>query len=82
VHHPPLHISDPPAGVALVPASIELLRGRPELYNQIARKVLRVCLAALLTPKADHGRLVVTHDNAGIGAADEGTTVNELPSFC
>jgi hypothetical protein len=65
----------PPAGVALVPGAIEVLGGAPELHDEVAGKVLRLRLAALLPPELDQGCLVAAHDDAGVRAADEGATV-------
>jgi aminoglycoside phosphotransferase len=38
----------------------------PELDDEIAGEVLRLLFTALLTPQAKQGRLVVTHDDAGV----------------
>ena len=45
-----LDISDAPAGIALVPGPVEVLGGGPELYNEVAREVLRLDFPPLLLP--------------------------------
>ena len=62
------------AGVSMVPAAVEVLGDRTELDDQI------VCrssgdLAALLPPQADEFGFITAHDDARIGAADEGAAV-------
>ena len=69
------------AGVALVPAPVEVLGHGPELDDQVARQVLRLDLAALLAPEAQQGGLVVAHDDPGVRAADEAAPVEELAIF-
>jgi hypothetical protein len=51
-----------------IPAAIELLGGKPELDNKVAGQVLRLDLATLFSPEPDQGRLIIAHDNPGIGA--------------
>ena len=58
-------------GVAFVPLAIEVLGHEPELDDEVGGEVLRPDLAPLLLPEADQGLFVLTHDDAGIGAADE-----------
>jgi hypothetical protein len=62
-------------GVALVPAPVEILRDRPKLDSQVVRQILRLNLAALLPPKPQQGSLIVTHNDPGIRAANEGAPV-------
>ena len=50
---------------------IEGLGHDAELDDEVAGKVLRLDLAALFPPEAEQGGLVVAHDDAGVGAADE-----------
>jgi hypothetical protein len=50
-----LNIRDHLPGIGFVPAAIELLGGKPELDDKIARQVLRFDLAALLPPEPDQG---------------------------
>jgi hypothetical protein len=57
---PALHVPHPLAAITLVPGAVELLRGRPELYDQVAGQVLRLGLAPLFPPEADQGRFVTT----------------------
>ena len=68
---PGLHRRDRPPGVALVPGPVEVLGGEAELDDEVAGEVLRADLAPLFLPQADQGLLVLAHDDAGIGAADE-----------
>jgi hypothetical protein len=66
-----LHVADLPAGVALVPATIELLGCPPELHDEVAGEILRLGFATFLAPQADQGGLIAAHDDAGIRAADK-----------
>src|SRR4029450_10350621 len=70
-----LPIAALPTGVALVPGSVEALGGGPELDNEVAGQVLRLGLATLLAPELDQGRFVIAHDDSGVRATDEGTTI-------
>ena len=63
------------AGIALVPAPVELLGRGPELDDEVAGQVLRLDLAALLPPEAEQGGFVVAHDDPGVRAADEVATL-------
>jgi hypothetical protein len=48
--NPPLDVLDGMAGVALIPAPIEILSNGTELHDQVVREVFRFGLAALLAP--------------------------------
>ena len=54
-----------------VPASIELFGHQTKLHDEIAGEILRRDLAALFLPQPDQRCLVIAHDDAGVGAADE-----------
>jgi len=79
--HPPqyrapdlaLNIGKNLTGIGLIPASVQVLSRNAKLDDQIARQVLGLDLAALFAPKPDQGRLVGTHNDAGVRAADEVT---------
>ena len=68
---PPLHVLDGKAGVALIPAPVEVLGDRPKLHDQIIGEIFRLDLAALLPPQPNQHRLITAHDDAGIRAANE-----------
>ena len=68
---PPLHVLDGVAGVALVPAPVEVLGDGAELDDQIVGEVLRLDLAAFLPPEPNEIGFVVAHDDPGVRAADE-----------
>ncbi len=70
---PPLDRRDDLAGVALVPVPIESFGHDPELHDEVAGKVLRFGLAALLPPEAEEGSFIIAHDDPGVRAADEGS---------
>src|SRR5262249_19868275 len=88
-HHPrncrmpdlALHVSDLPAGVALVPGAIEFLSCPPELHDEVARQVLRLGLASFFAPQANQGGLVVAHDDPRVRAANERTAVDGSSKF-
>jgi hypothetical protein len=69
--HPALNVRDGLPGIALVPLPIEVLGHEAELDDKVGRQVLRPDLAALLLPQADQGLFVLSHDDAGVGTADE-----------
>src|SRR5262245_17182234 len=48
-----LHVAHLPSGIALIPRSVELLRGIPQLHDEIAGQVLRLGLAPFLPPKPE-----------------------------
>jgi hypothetical protein len=76
VPDPPLDIGDDLTALDLVPATIELLRHHPELDDEVAGQVLRLDLTALFPPQPKQGSLVLAHDDAGVGTADEGSPVS------
>ncbi len=78
---PQLDVLDRLSGRALIPEPVERLGGDPELDDEIVRKVLRLDLAALLAPQPDEGRLVVAHDDPGIGTANEVAAIGAVPLF-
>ena len=53
-----LHVLDGKAGVALIPAPVEVLGDRSELHDQIIGEIFRLDLAALLPPQPNQHRLV------------------------
>src|SRR5690349_19829415 len=75
---PALWVPDLPAGVALVPGAVELLGCSPELHDEVAGEVLWLGLSSLLAPQADQGGFIAAHNDAGVGAADEGATVRPV----
>jgi hypothetical protein len=48
----------------------------PILDDEVGRVVLWPDLTPLLLPQPDQGLLVLAHDNAGVGAADERSAVD------
>ena len=68
---PALNPCDDLAGIAFEPAPIELFGRRPELNDEVCRKVLGLDLAALLAPEAEECPLVIADDDASVRAADE-----------
>src|SRR6516162_6182097 len=74
----PLDVLDEPSGIALEPVPIEVLGHDPELDDEVAGEVREPDLAALLAPEAKEGGFVISHDDAGVGAADEVTAVGRL----
>ena len=71
VLHPPLHVFNDVAGVALVPAPIELFGHRAELNDQIFGEIFGLDLTSLFAPQADEQVLVVTHNHPRIRSADK-----------
>jgi hypothetical protein len=69
VPDPALDVPHPPAGIALVPGPVEVLGGRPQLHDEVAREVLGFDFAPLLLPEPDQGGVVVAHDDPGVRAA-------------
>jgi hypothetical protein len=72
-----LDVFDGLAGIALVPEPVEIFGDPAELDDEVAGQVLRLGLAALFPPEAEQGRLVVAHDDASVGPADEGSPASE-----
>jgi hypothetical protein len=71
----PLHLSDGMAGVLLVPMPVQVLGHSAKLDHEVAGQVFGFGLAPFFLPKSDQRRLVVTHDDPGIRAADKGAAV-------
>src|SRR5262249_40529535 len=65
-----LNVGDDLPGIGLIPAPIEILGGKPELDHQIAGQVFRLDFSPLLPPQPDQRRLVASHNDPGIRAAD------------
>src|SRR5271169_824410 len=76
---PLLHIDHHLPGIGLIPASIELLRRKPKLDDQIPRQVLRLDLAPLLPPQPDQGLLVGAHDDPSVRATDKMPSLHRTP---
>ena len=70
-----LDLIQPPAGLLLEPAPVQVLRGMPELDQQVAGEVLGLDLAPFLPPEPNDGSLVGAHDDPRIRAADECATI-------
>jgi hypothetical protein len=62
---------DGPPGIALIPEPIEVLGHQAELDDEVVGQVFWLSLAPFLAPEADQFLFVDTHDDPGIGAADE-----------
>ena len=75
---PALDVADLPVGVALVPGAVELLGCPPELHDEVAGQVLRLCLSSLLPPKPYERGFVVAHDDPGVRAADKRTALDKF----
>src|SRR5215469_18787346 len=71
---PLLHVDKYLSGIGLIPAPVQVLSRNAKLDDEIAREVFRLHLAALLPPEPEEGGFVVSHNNAGVRAADEVTT--------
>ena len=71
-----LDVLDGVAGVALVPAPVQVLGDGAELDDQVVGEVLGLDLAALLPPQPNERGLIVAHDDAGVRAADEGAAIH------
>jgi hypothetical protein len=78
----PLDIRDELPSIRLVPTPVQLLSSQAELNDEVGGQVLWLDFSALFPPKAEQGRLVIAHDNAGVGAADEVAAINAIPSIC
>ena len=68
-----LNIGKNLTGIDLKPASVQVLSRNTKLDDQITPQVLGLDLAALFAPKPGQGRLVGTHNDAGVRAAYEVT---------
>jgi hypothetical protein len=73
-----LNVRDPVAGVKLIPTAVEVLGGEAELDGQDAREVGGRLLAAFFAPEPQEGLLVLAHDDPGIGAANEVSSIFNL----
>ena len=71
VTEPMLNAFNDLPSLALIAVPVEGFGREAELDDEVAGKVLRLGLAALLAPKLEEGGLVVPHDEAGTRAADE-----------
>ena len=68
---PHLHVGDKLPRLGLVPAPVQVFRGKTELDRQIPRQILGLDLAPLLPPKPQQSSLVIAHNDPGVGAADK-----------
>ena len=60
----------PSAGLALEPAPVEVLRGAPELDEEVAGQVLRLDLAPLFFPQPNERVLVLSENDPCVRAAN------------
>ena len=72
---PLLDVGNDLPGIGLIPAPVQVLRGQPKLDDEVPRKVLRLDLAAFLAPEPHQGRLIVSHDDPGVRAANESSPI-------
>jgi hypothetical protein len=71
VEDPALDVFDGLARIAFVPEPVEILSNPAKLDDEVAGQVRGLDFAALFGPEAQEGGFVVTHDDAGVRAADE-----------
>jgi hypothetical protein len=71
----PLDVCNHLTRIGLKPAPIKVLRHQSKLDDEIAGQVFRFDLAALFPPEPDQGPLIITHDDSGVGAPDEGAPI-------
>src|SRR2546423_1473587 len=68
---PSVPVLDGFAGVALIPAPVEVFGDGAELADQNVGQVLRLDLAAFFPPEPNKRGFISAHDDPGVGAADE-----------
>ena len=73
-----LHITDLPAGVALVPMPVEGFGHLTELDHEVAGQVLRIGLASFLAPEPDKCGFIGAHDDASVRAPNEAASTNGI----
>ena len=71
----PLDIVDGVSGAAFIPVAIQVFSDAAQLDNELVTEVLGFDLAALLMPEPNESRLIVAHDDAGIGTTNERTPI-------
>ncbi len=71
MQNPLLHIDNNLTAIGLVPAPVQVLRDRAKLDDKIARQVLRPYLPPLFLPQSKQCCFVITHNDAGVRAANE-----------
>lgn len=74
-------VADAVSRVEFVPAAVQVFCAQAELDDQYGRKVGRSRLPALLFPESQKGFLVFAHDDPGVGAADEVTSIYQAGHF-
>jgi hypothetical protein len=75
--YPALDVPHPPARIALVPGSVEVLGGGPQLHDEVAREVFWIDLATLLLPQADQSFFISPHDDSSVRSANEKPATSE-----
>jgi hypothetical protein len=75
---PPLDVLDRMPGVALVPGPVQVLGAAAELDDEVLAQVFWFGFTPLLTPEPDEARLIVAHDDAGVGAYERATICHHL----
>jgi hypothetical protein len=66
-----LDIDDHLPGAGFIPAPIKVFGRDPKLYDEIAGQILGLDFASLLPPQPDQCRVIIPHDDPGIGAANK-----------
>src|ERR1700686_604970 len=61
--------------VGLIPAPVQLLSDHAKLNKEVPREILRLDITPLLLPQPHQGGLIASHDDPGVGPADEGAAV-------
>ena len=79
--HPLLHIGDNLTGIGLIPAPVQVLGRKTELYDEIAGQVLGLHLASFLPPQPNECSFVVAHNGPGIRASYEVSSLTRSFTF-
>jgi len=66
-----LAVRDGLSCAALVPVPVQVLCGPAELDHQVFREILRRKFSALFAPQSDEIGFILTHNDAGVRAANE-----------
>ena len=76
--HPPLHVRDGMAAVALVPGAVQVFCDAAKLDDEMLAEVLGLHLPSLLAPKSQEFSFIIPHNDPSVRSPKESGCARSL----